>query len=573
MPSHLTHLRASWLDKYDDLRLACLRVLRRCATATTLTTARARAQGSSTAADEAGAGEDETQDQFATIPVVAAVRAAGAPPATAVYENIFALLCEVKPQTMTGADAVPLAAGARTPKLPELAQKQRQALSDAWLALLRHSFSTEGYKRVLLATESVIIPSLVAPVALADFLTDSYNLGGVASVLALGGLFHLITRHGLEYPRFFPRLYAVCDATALTAKYRARFFKLLSIVLSGAYLPAYLIAAFAKRLTRLALLAPPPAATFVLALVFNLIRRHPMVASLINRSIAVHRGAIKASVMPSSEFGKLYRLDADNTAAVTAAEAPETAEDASGAGAAAAPAAPARPLSLFAAIESAAAATGQGAQAVAAGAAAGAALMSLLPGAKAAAAIKKAADAPLLVQAAVDLASTVGVGSAEAGGAGQGDEAAAAAAAAMAAGVQVAVDAEAWLEGKDPFVEYTTDPAQACALQSSLLEIQALCEHYCPDVARLATLFFAETAPKVGHNIDHFTTHTYGNIFEYEAEHRKNRIASRAFEKPQTLLGRSARALTSDEKFDEEARAKVLALNKMPGLLETVFST
>lgn len=139
-------------------------------------------------------------------------------------------------------------------------------------------------------------------------------------------------------------------------------------------------------------------------------------------------------------------------------------------------------------------------------------------------------------------------------------------------GVQVTLDAEAWLEGKDPFVEFTNDPAAACALQSSLLEIQALCEHYCPDVARLAKMFFAETAPKVGHDIALFTSHSYANIFEYEIMHKKNRIVPKAFEKPITLLGRSARPLTADEKFDDEARARVAAINKMPGVLETIFS-
>jgi hypothetical protein len=538
-----THLRASWLDRYDDLRCAALRAFYKIV-----------------------AGGGVAHESFAGIPVLATLSSAGALSAPAIHENVFALLCDIKPQLLCGANACIIS---KQLKAADAGQKQRRALSDCWLALLKHPFSQEGYKRVLMAAETVIIPAVLTPVALADFLTDSYNLGGVASVLALGGLFVLITKHGLEYPNFFPRLYAVCDVTAVTAKYRARFFKLIATVLSGAYLPTYLIAAFAKRLCRLALHAPPPAATFVLALTFNLIRKHPMIASLVNRSLSVSRGGLKAATMPQSEFGKLYRLDAPQVEADAPGEKLEADEDASGAGPAAADAAAAaavkaaRPLSLFAAIEASSAASGAASLALSTGAAASAALGSILPGASASAAIGKAVEAaPLLVQAAG--LSAAGLAAA--------DPSVAASAAEGANGPQLASDAEAWLEGRDPFVESTDDPSQACALQSSLLELSALCEHYCPDVARLAKLFFAETASKVGHNIDHFTAHTYANIFEYEAENKKNRMVARAYEKPHALLGRSVRPLTADEKYDEEARARVAAINKMPGVLETLFS-
>ena len=46
------------------------------------------------------------------------------------------------------------------------------------------------------------------------------------------------------------------------------------------------MAAFAKRLCRLALTAPPSGALFICALVFNLLRRHPSLAPLIHRAQA-----------------------------------------------------------------------------------------------------------------------------------------------------------------------------------------------------------------------------------------------------------------------------------------------
>lgn len=49
------------------------------------------------------------------------------------------------------------------------------------------------------------------------------------------------------------------------------------------HLPAYLVAAFAKRLARLALTAPPEALLMVLPLICNLLRRHPACRVMVHR--------------------------------------------------------------------------------------------------------------------------------------------------------------------------------------------------------------------------------------------------------------------------------------------------
>lgn len=49
------------------------------------------------------------------------------------------------------------------------------------------------------------------------------------------------------------------------------------------HLPAYLVAAFAKRLSRLALTAPPEALLMVLPFICNLLRRHPACRVLVHR--------------------------------------------------------------------------------------------------------------------------------------------------------------------------------------------------------------------------------------------------------------------------------------------------
>ena len=48
-------------------------------------------------------------------------------------------------------------------------------------------------------------------------------------------------------------------------------------------LPAYVVAAYCKKLLRIGLVGPPSGALFVLALVSNLIRKHPEVSCLIHR--------------------------------------------------------------------------------------------------------------------------------------------------------------------------------------------------------------------------------------------------------------------------------------------------
>lgn len=49
------------------------------------------------------------------------------------------------------------------------------------------------------------------------------------------------------------------------------------------HLPAYLVAAFIKRLARLALTAPPDALLMVMPFIYNLLRRHPSCKVLVHK--------------------------------------------------------------------------------------------------------------------------------------------------------------------------------------------------------------------------------------------------------------------------------------------------
>ncbi|KAJ3414062.1 hypothetical protein HDV05_007096 [Chytridiales sp. JEL 0842] len=162
---------------------------------------------------------------------------------------------------------------------------QRKAFTDCWLAFLRGvPLSQAIYKRILLIMHQRILPFLTRPTELIDFLTDSYNIGGSTSLLALNGLFTLIQEHNLDYPLFYPKLYALLTPTLLHTKYRSRFFRLLELFLSSKYLASQLVASFIKRLCRMCLTGPVGGIVGVLPFIYNLFRLHPGCIQMIHRA-------------------------------------------------------------------------------------------------------------------------------------------------------------------------------------------------------------------------------------------------------------------------------------------------
>jgi U3 small nucleolar RNA-associated protein 19 len=130
-----------------------------------------------------------------------------------------------------------------------------------------------------------IEPWFARPELLMDFLTDSYNVGGATSLLALSGLFYLIQEKNLDYPQFYPKLYSLLDADLLHSKHRSRFFRLLNTFLASTHLPATLVASFIKRLSRLALNAPPSAIVAIVPFIYNLFKEHPTCTFMLHRVI------------------------------------------------------------------------------------------------------------------------------------------------------------------------------------------------------------------------------------------------------------------------------------------------
>jgi U3 small nucleolar RNA-associated protein 19 len=161
-------------------------------------------------------------------------------------------------------------------------QHRRQG-QEAWLALMSIVETKDQRKRILDIISKVIAPWFTKPELLADFMTNSYNAGGSISLLALSGVFYLIQHRNLDYPSFYAKLYSLLDRDILHSKHRSRFLRLLDTFLASTHLPAALVASFLKRLSRLALNAPPSAIVTIIPWVYNLLRRHPTCTFMLHR--------------------------------------------------------------------------------------------------------------------------------------------------------------------------------------------------------------------------------------------------------------------------------------------------
>ncbi|XP_065069246.1 nucleolar complex protein 4 homolog [Rhopilema esculentum] len=166
--------------------------------------------------------------------------------------------------------------------LPE-SRGRKKLFSNTWLSFLSLELSDDILKRVLANLHEDVMPYMEDPKLLLDFLTDVYNLEGSLALLALNGLFLLIHKYNLDYPDFFKKLYILLDVSSIETEYRDRFFTLLDLFLTSLNLPAYLVAAFIKKLARISLRASPDAIQIILVLIENLLKRHPSCKVLIHR--------------------------------------------------------------------------------------------------------------------------------------------------------------------------------------------------------------------------------------------------------------------------------------------------
>ena len=80
-----------------------------------------------------------------------------------------------------------------------------------------------------------------------------------------------------------PKWQHTCLLQVFIAKYRLKFLQLTDIFLASSLVPAYTIAAFAKRFARIALVTTPAGAMICIGFIHNLLRRHPACTCLLHQ--------------------------------------------------------------------------------------------------------------------------------------------------------------------------------------------------------------------------------------------------------------------------------------------------
>ncbi|XP_039172381.1 uncharacterized protein LOC104428623 isoform X3 [Eucalyptus grandis] len=164
----------------------------------------------------------------------------------------------------------------------KIAMKIKLIFTKLWISFLRLPLPLDVYKEVLISLHLAVIPQLSNPNMFCDFLTRSYDVGVVVSVMALNSLFILMLQHGQEYPYFHEKLLVSC--------------------LKSPLLPAYLAAAFPKKLSRLAFSALPAGALVIIAPIRDLLQQHPSINCLVHRVPSLTKIAMKIKLM----FTKLW---------------------------------------------------------------------------------------------------------------------------------------------------------------------------------------------------------------------------------------------------------------------------
>lgn len=75
------------------------------------------------------------------------------------------------------------------------------------MAFLQIPLSDHVLQQLLPELTTTVARRIKNPLALSDFFTKAVDQGGLSGILALQGLFFLVTEHGLEHPEFYERLY------------------------------------------------------------------------------------------------------------------------------------------------------------------------------------------------------------------------------------------------------------------------------------------------------------------------------------------------------------------------------
>lgn len=106
-------------------------------------------------------------------------------------------------------------------------------MNKVWACVMHWELTPQLHKQLLIVLLERVISHLEKPVLMTDFLMDSLDADGPIGLLALQGVFILVTKHNLEYPNIFTKLYSMFEPEIFHTKYKARLFYLSDLFLSS----------------------------------------------------------------------------------------------------------------------------------------------------------------------------------------------------------------------------------------------------------------------------------------------------------------------------------------------------
>lgn len=188
-------------------------------------------------------------------------------------------------------------------------KKRAAAWTECWLSFLQVISPSDNMKQILLCLDEKVIPWMgrtSAPL-LIDFLSNGFSSGGMVGWLSLGGLFQLIQKHRLDYPKFFEHLLQLLTPELMHSRYRRRCLRLLNTFMRSTHLDDDMRAAILKRVILLSLSAPPSAAHWIVPFCYNQLKQHSNLLRLVHCESNQSEALYSLSCLFSHYYGPLAR--------------------------------------------------------------------------------------------------------------------------------------------------------------------------------------------------------------------------------------------------------------------------
>nr|XP_046918520.1 nucleolar complex protein 4 homolog B-like [Dermatophagoides farinae] len=160
--------------------------------------------------------------------------------------------------------------------------RDAEIYSSLWIKYFTFQLPPQVFKKSLLYLDKYAIRHFENPLLLADFLINSFQTGGIISILSLSPLYTLIHKCNLEYPNFYGQLYSLLEPAITYVKHRPRFLFWCDLFLTSTHISATIVASFAKKFARLTIISSPDTILILLPFIGNLFIRHPMIKRMLD---------------------------------------------------------------------------------------------------------------------------------------------------------------------------------------------------------------------------------------------------------------------------------------------------